>query len=190
MTFPSPGSAPRWATRDRFLLSRVGRPASTNNQEKNMPPKTTRTKRTDWYICAESFAGNDITISAGTRLRGNDSIVKTYGHHFEREMEPGESLAGIRARRAERLRHAPEVEVEVEQPAQPDPVAKGKVRLRVLGHEHAPLVLGTTAGPELSGRAFLGGQTFDLDHQQAEAILGEVGAWLEVVEPETEGAAA
>ena len=145
--------------------------------------KTTRAKRTDWYVCVQSFAGNDVTVSAGTRLRGNHDLLKRFGRHFEREQSAGEDLASLRARWAERQTDVAEVTVEA--PPEPAPPADGQVRLRVSGADgEARLTLGSAAGPELSGREFVGGQTFDLDADRASALFDEVGAWLEVVEPE------
>ena len=114
-----------------------------------MPTKTPKPKpkRSETYVCVESFAGNDVMVSAGTRLRGNHEIVKKYGHFFVREVS-GEDIEGlIASRRVELARAFPETR------------------------------------EELSGKEFFGGQTFDLDAKHAEAVLKEIGAWLEVVEP-------
>jgi hypothetical protein len=95
------------------------------------PRRTTRPKRSETYVCVESFAGNDVMVSAGTRLRGNHEIVKKYGHYFVREVS-GEDIEGlIASRRVELARAVPETREEAP-PPEPEPPAKGKVRRRGL----------------------------------------------------------
>jgi hypothetical protein len=87
-------------------------------------PTATKPKPDEIYVAVISFAGNDLNVAQGARLRGDNEIVQRFPERFLPESAPDDEIF----RRRTEL-NAP--------PPPPEPI--GRVKLRVLpSQEGAP----------------------------------------------------
>ena len=82
-----------------------------------MPTKTTKPKPTEYFICIESFAGNEFAVAEGTVLPSEDERVQRCPDRFVALGTPDEEVRRLKIAAA-----AP--------PPPPEPI--GRVKLRVL----------------------------------------------------------
>ena len=127
-----------------------------------MPTKTTKPKPDEFYICIESFAGNEFAVAEGTVLPGEDERVQRCPDRFVTLGTPDEEVRRLKAANA-----AP--------PPPPEPL--GRVKLRVLPGPGGLSVLdgGRPQTVFANGREYSSGETLEAEGANAEHLI-DVGA--------------
>jgi hypothetical protein len=125
-------------------------------------------KPTEYYICIESFAGNEFAVAEGTVLPGEDERVQRCPDRFVALGTPDEEIRRLKAANA-----VP--------PPQPEPL--GRVKLRVLPGQGISTLDG--GGPpqtvEQGGRTYFPGDTLEAEGADAQYLID--GRFAEVIEP-------
>jgi hypothetical protein len=121
-------------------------------------PKTSKPKPSETYVAIESWAGNDMSVARGLRLRGDNPIVQRFPDRFLPATAPDDEFARARA-----AFNAPA--------PLPEPI--GRVRLRVLPTQGIDTLAG--GGPpqtvEHRGRTLVAGDTFVTEGADAQYLL-------------------
>jgi hypothetical protein len=136
-----------------------------------MTTKTTKPKPNEIYVCVQSFAGNEIAVAEGKRLRGENEIVQRYFDRFLPESTPDDEIASRQA-----VLNAPA--------PQPEPL--GRVKLRVLpGPGPSALAGGPPAqkveqATPTGTRTYLSGDTLEAEGRDAQYLI-DIGV-CEIVE--------
>jgi hypothetical protein len=132
-----------------------------------MATKTKKPTPNEVYIAVISFAGHDVNVAQGLRLRGDNPIVEKFFDRFLPESTPDDEITARRA-----VLNAP--------PPPPEPL--GRVRLRVLPGQGIDTLAG--GGPpqtgEQGGRTYLPGDTLQAEGADAQYLID--GGFCEIVE--------
>ena len=126
-----------------------------------MPTKT-KPKADEIHVAVISFAGHDVNVAQGDRLRADNPIVQRFPDRFLPESTPDDEIS---RRRAEL--NAP--------PPPPEPI--GRVKLRVLP---GPDALGAEVQKvEQGGKTYFAGDTLEAEGVDAQYLLD--GGFCEIV---------
>jgi hypothetical protein len=132
-----------------------------------MPTKTKKPKPDEFYICIQSFAGNELAVAEGDLFPGDHEFVRRFPDRFVVVGTPEEEIR--------RLKIAAAVP-----PPPPEPLAR--VKLRVLPGQGISTLDG--GGPpqtvEQGGRTYLPGDTLEAEGADAQYLID--GGFCEVVE--------
>jgi hypothetical protein len=126
-----------------------------------MPTKT-KPKPTEYFICIESFAGNEFAVAEGTVLPGEDERVQRCPDRFVALGTPDREVRRLKAANA-----AP--------PPPPEPL--GRVKLRVLPGQDAPGAPPQTV--EQRGHTYVAGDTLEAEGADAQYLID--GGFCEIV---------
>ena len=133
-----------------------------------MPTKTSKPKPTVTYVAIESWAGNDMSVARGLRLKGDHAIVQQFPERFLPESTPDDEFERARA-----AFNAPA----------PPPEPLGRVKLRVLPGQGMSTLDG---GPppqivQHQGRTYGPGDVLTAEGATAQDLLDR--GFCEVAEP-------
>ena len=110
-----------------------------------MPTKT-KPKSNEFFICIESFAGNEFAVAEGTVLLGEDERVRRCPDRFVALGTPDEEVRRLKAANAAL-------------PPPPEPL--GRVKLRVLPGQDAPGAPPQTV--EHRGKTYVSGDVLEAE---------------------------
>jgi hypothetical protein len=130
-----------------------------------MPTKT-KPKSNDFFICIESFAGNEFAVAEGTVLSGEDERVQRCPDRFVALGTPDEEVHRLKAANA-----AP--------PPPPEPL--GRVKLRVLPGQGGLSAIdgGRSQTVFHRGREYVSGETLEAEGPNARYLID--GGFCEIV---------
>jgi hypothetical protein len=121
----------------------------------------TRPKPDEFYICIQSFAGNEFAVAEGDLLPGDDERIQRCPDRFVVVGTPDEEIRRLKITAA-----VP--------PPRPEPL--GPVKLRVLpGPGGSPLDGGRPQTVFASGREYASGETLEAEGTDAQHLI-DVGA--------------
>jgi hypothetical protein len=131
-----------------------------------MPTKTKKPKPDEFYICIQSFAGNQFAVAEGALFPGDHEFVRRFPDRFVVVGTPDEEVRRLKIAAA-----AP--------PPPPEPI--GRVKLRVLPGQGISTLDG--GGPpqtvEQGGRTYLPGDTLEAEGADAQYLID--GGFCEIV---------
>jgi hypothetical protein len=119
-------------------------------------------KSTEYFICIESFAGNEFAVAEGDLLPGDNELVQKCPDRFVVVGTPDEEIR--------RLKIAAAVP-----PPPPQPL--GRIKLRVLPGQDAPGAPPQTV--EHRGHTYVSGDTLETEGADAQYLLD--GGFCEIV---------